>query len=234
MKTRFVTVRPDDLLPGFNPAKPPDPGDHWDADSMEIAPEWDTARQRWARVKAYTDLHQPPSIPFEFGRAFEMPEMAKVWADAIIGGERPSVLAMFGPPGTGKSHGASAVSCYLGALWDFPRYVEAPSVLFARVSELVGQLKGFHDHEGREQAHQQATNAKVLVLDDLTRFELKAYDVETIGQLLDRRNSIGVATIVTLNEPDPSSISTKVPPFLASRLLAGQQVAVFGEDRRLA
>lgn len=229
MTTPFETVRPEDLYSGFDPEEGPDPSDFWDPEAMAPSEEWDLMRRAWVKVKAYKVFHSVKYIPIP--EAYEIPRPLRLWADAILDGGPVKPLLIFGVVGVGKTHGACAMACYLAALWDRQLYVEAPPIAFHTASRLVSQLKNFGNSDAREQLYFEVTHAKVLVIDDLTRFKLTDHDMETLGQLIDDRMGKSLPTVCTLNDLD-GELTDLVPPFLASRLASGTQVHMLGKDRR--
>jgi hypothetical protein len=232
MKTPFVRLEPGEFLDGFDPDAPPDPEGYWDPDTMAPNAEWDELRTRWAMVKSYVNFHGARCIPSLYANAYEMPELAKKWADEIILGGQPLPLVLYGGIGVGKTHGACAVAAYLGAFWSRQIYNDIPAVVFAQASRLVSELKSFSNGEKREGRLLEVTCAKVLIIDDLTRFQPTDFDMETLGQILDDRSGASLPTVITVNEEFTDKLEDKVPPFLASRLQAGQMVGVFGPDHR--
>lgn len=229
MITPFETIRPEDLYPGFNPEEGPDPSAFWDSETMAPSEEWDRQRRAWVKVKAYLTFHSPKYIPIP--EAYEIPRPLRLWADAIIDGGIVKPLLVSGVVGVGKTHGVCAMACYLAALWDRSIYVEAPPIAFHTASRLMSQLKDFGSRETREKLYLATINAKVLVIDDLTRFKITDHDMETLGQLVDERMGKNLPTIFTLNELD-GELTDLMPPFLASRLGSGMHVQMFGVDRR--
>lgn len=234
LKTPFVRVTPEDVMPGFDPEEAPDPGEHWDPDELAPSEEWNRQRMLWTRVKAYQTLHGAKFLPPHYCDAYEMPELARVWADKIMSGEPALPLVLYGQVGVGKTHGACAAAVYLAAFWDHQFYTETPAVVFAQASRLLSELKAFSSAQKREDRLHEVTHAKVLIIDDLTRFQPSDFDMETLGQILDTRTGAGLPTVITINEDAIETLDTKVPMFLASRLQAGQMVRILGADRRLA
>jgi hypothetical protein len=227
--TPFENIRPEDLYEGFDPEEGPDPSAFWDPEAMAPSEEWDRRRRAWVKAKAYQAFHAAKYIPIP--EAYEIPRPLRLWADAIIDGGPVKPLLVFGVVGVGKTHGVCAMSCYLAALWDRSIYVEAPPIAFHTASRLLSQLKDFGGRETREKLYLASVNAKVLVIDDLTRFKITDHDMETLGQLVDERMGKNLPTIFTLNELD-GELTDLVPPFLASRLASGQQIRILGTDRR--
>lgn len=229
MTTPFETIRPENLYPGFDREEGPDPSAFWDAEAMAPSEEWDAQRRAWVKVKAYQAFHSPKYIPIP--EAYEIPRPLRLWADAIIDGAPVKPLLVSGVVGVGKTHGVCAMACYLAAFWDRQLYVDAPPIAFHTASRLMSQLKDFGGREAREALYFATANAKVLVIDDLTRFKITDHDMETLGQLVDERLGKNLPTIFTLNELD-GELTDLVPPFLASRLASGMRVQMHGTDRR--
>lgn len=227
--TPFEHIRPEDLYEGFDPEEGPDPSAFWDPETMAPSEEWDRLRRVWVKVKAYQVFHQAKYIPIP--EAYDIPRPMRLWADAIIDGGPVKPLLVSGVVGVGKTHGACAMACYLAAFWGRELYVSAPPIAFHTASRLMSQLKDFGDREARELRYHETVNAKVLVIDDLTRFKLTDHDMESIGQVVDERMGKSLPTIFTLNELD-GELTDLVPPFLASRLASGQQIRILGTDRR--
>lgn len=230
MTTPLERILPEDLYEGFNPEEGPDPSAYWDAETMAPSEEWDRKRRAWVKAKAYKTFHSSKYVPAP--ETYEIPRPLRLWADRIIDGETPRPLLVFGDVGVGKTWGVSAMVCYLAALWDCQLYVDAPPIAFHTASRVIGQLKNFGAAEAREQLYFSVSQAKVLVIDDLTRFKITDHDMETLGQLLDERQDRGLPTIFTVNHGPDVEMTDLVPPFLASRLLSGQQIQMFGTDRR--
>jgi chromosomal replication initiation ATPase DnaA len=232
LKTSWIRILPEDVMPGFDPKNDPDPGDYWDPELLAPSEEWNKLRMLWTKVNAYVRLHA--KVPEH--DAYEIPVLIKNWADTVIDGVPPKPLMIYGNVGVGKTYGTSAVACYLAAFWDRNLYTSAPAVAFHTASMLVGGLKNFGSAEAREELLHSVSNAKVLVIDDLTRFKATDFDMETLGQIIDTRQAKKLPTIVTLNDLNNPSVdlAEKLPQFLASRLLAGVSIPVYGEDRRTA
>jgi hypothetical protein len=229
MITPFDRILPEDLYDGFDPDDAPDPAEFWDADLMGPNEEWNRLRSTWVKVKAYRALHAPKHVPMP--DAYEIPRPARQWADKIIQGGPIKPLLMSGVVGVGKTHGASALACYLAAFWDSNSYVDAPPIAFHKASRLVGQLKNFGNAKAREDLYFEVTHAKVLVIDDLTRFKLTDFDMESLGEVVDEREGT-LPTVFTLNHDPAVELSELMPAFLASRLGSGQECAILGTDRR--
>lgn len=229
MITPFDRILPGDLYDDFDPERGPDPADYWDDEAMGPSEEWNRLRIVWTKVKAYRALHSPRYIPMP--DAYEIPRPARKWADEIIGGGKVKPLLMSGIVGVGKTHGASALACYLAAFWDNTSYVDAPPIAFHKASRLVSQLKNFSNAKAREEFYFQVTHAKVLIIDDLTRFKLTDFDMETLGELVDEREG-RLPTIFTLNHNPELELTDLMPAFLASRLGSGQECVILGTDRR--
>lgn len=227
-RTTFVRVEVDDLYAGFDPDTPPDSGPYWDPDTQEITEEWHQLMLRWERAQRYLRYHSHVPV----AGAYEMPDAAKHWADEIIAGHKVSNLIVYGGVGTGKTHGACATACYLSALWDRAQFTDAPNIVFKTASMLLSELKAFGDT--RDEVMHHSLHTKVLVIDDLTRFEIKNFDIESMGQILDTRMGKGLPTILTLNYPaiDLDQALQDLPPFLASRIQGGHLAFLFGPDRR--
>lgn len=228
--TPLELVRPEDLYPGFNPDEGPDPSDFWDPETMAPSEEWDRQRRAWVKAKAYFTFHSPKYVPAP--ETYEIPRPLRLWADRIIDGETPRPLLVFGEVGVGKTWGVSAMVCYLAALWDRQLYVDAPPIAFHTASRVIGQLKNYGDSESRERLYFDVSQAKVLVIDDLTRFKLTDHDMESLGQLVDERQDRQLPTIFTVNHGPEVELTDLMPAFLASRLTSGTQVQMLGKDRR--
>jgi hypothetical protein len=234
VKTPMVSMRPQDLMPGFDIHEPPDPAAYpLDPDAEHLGPgdAWDRDRTLWSQVKTYVLLHKLVQAE----DAYEIPRPAMKWINGILDGGLARPLLMYGTIGVGKTWGACAAACFLSAFWDRQLYTDVPGVCFQIASDMVSELKDFSSEERREKMRV-VTGTKVLVVDDLSRFKLTEYDLETVGKILDLREGKKLPTIVTLNEvtnPDVQ-LDSLLPPFLASRLLAGQQALILGEDRRRA
>lgn len=232
MKTPFLRVTEEDLYPGFDPKEGPDIGDFWDPEAMETTPEWNGARTMWERVRTYHVLHSPRYVPIP--QAYEIPRPLKVWADEIIDGATPGPMLVSGEIGVGKTHGVCATACYLGAFWDRQIYIKAPLIAVHTASRLMTQLKDYGARDAREDLYRETINAKVLVIDDLTRFKVTDHDMETLGQVVDERMGKNLPTMITLNHRPDVPLSDLVPPFLASRLESGRHAIIMGTDRRAA
>lgn len=232
VKTPLIPALPENLFPGFDLAKPPDPADFpWEEGQVGPSDDWDRQHTLWTQVKTYVNLHK--LVPAS--EAYEIPRPAKLWIESILDGEPIRPLLMYGTVGVGKTWGACAAACFLAAFWERTLFTDVPGVCFQTASDMVSELKDFSSDERREKMRI-VTGAKVLVIDDLTRFKLTDYDLETIGKILDLREGKKLPTIVTLNEvTNPGSqLDGLLPPFLASRLLSGQQALILGDDRRRA
>lgn len=230
MKTSFIRVTEEDLYPGFEPKDGPDIGAYWNSELMETSAEWNGARTLWERVKAYHTLHQAKYVPIP--TAYEIPRPLKTWADGIIDGQPPEPCLVSGEIGVGKTHGVCAAACYLAAFWDRSLFIQAPAIAFHTASRLMSQLKDYGGREAREDLFHNVINAKVLVIDDLTRFKITDHDMESLGQVVDERMGKSLPTMITLNHQPDVELSDLVPAFLASRLESGRHVIIMGSDRR--
>lgn len=229
--TPFDRMLPEDLYPGFDPEEGPDIGDFWDPETMQTREkDWDAARNIWVRVKAYRNYHSAKYIPIP--DAYEIPRPLRLWAEEILEGKPVKPLLVHGHVGVGKTHGVCAMACLLAALWDRPIYVEAPPISFHTASRLLSQLKDFGSRDERQALYFAVTNAKVLVVDDLTRGSITDHDMETLGQVVDERQGKSLPTIFTVNHDPDTDLTELMPAFLASRLSAGQQLHIIGKDRR--
>lgn len=233
--SKFVTILPEDVYPDFDIDEEPDPGPHFDPVTGNHSAEYLAQRDLWGLVRRYVRMHSRRYVPEP--ESYSMPEAVHAWAENFCGGrlaEKP-VLVLNGPVGVGKTYSASALACYLGAFWDRMFFTDAPTILFKTASLLLGELKNFSSREDRERSHFEATRAKVLVVDDLTRFKTTDFDMESLGQVIDYRNQHGQPTVVTVNGvADVGQLPEILPEFLASRLLAGYAIPIFGPDRRRA
>lgn len=228
--TTFARVTPEDLYPRFDKDNPPDPGPYWDSEVQEVSEEWNQQMLRWETAERYQRYHSRKHVSVP--HAYEMPTTAKDWADEIASGDAKNlILVLYGGVGAGKTHSACAIACYLAALWTRPQFTDAPPLLVKTASMLFSGLKNFGGGDPDE-LRRHALNTKVLVLDDLTRAEIKAYDVESLGQILDTRTQQGLPSVLTLNHELIERALEGLPPFLASRIEGGRMVPVFGPDRR--
>lgn len=234
LQTKFVTILPEDVYEGFDIDEEPDPGPHFDPATGEHSPEYLADRDLWGLVRRYVRMHSRKYVPEP--ESYSMPEGVHAWAEMFCQGEleEKPVLLLNGPVGVGKTYSASALACYLGAFWGRMFFTDAPTIVFKTASLLLSELKNFGSREDRERAQFEATRAKILVIDDLTRFKATDYDMESLGQVIDHRNQNGQPTVVTIN--DISNVAEQLPDvlpdFLASRLLAGYQIPIWGPDRR--
>lgn len=232
--TKFTTILPEDVFPDFDIDEEPDPGEHWDPVAMAPSEEWSQLDIAWRRTRAYVRLHSRKHVPEP--ESYSMPRAVLDWAESFCSGtlDASPVLIVNGPVGVGKTYTASALACYLGAFWTKTFFTDAPTIVFKTASLMLGELKNFGSAKDRERTHFEVTRAKVLVIDDLTRFKSTDYDMESLGQVVDYRNQKGQPTIVTVNDMDDpaSQLDGAVPEFLASRLLSGYVIPIFGQDRR--
>jgi hypothetical protein len=229
--TPFDRITEEALYAGFDPAEPPDPAPYWDETTLEPSEEWNKLRQLWSKVKTYRTLHSAKYIPIP--TAYEIPRPLRAWADEILNGSPIKPLLVSGVVGVGKTHGVCALACYLGAFWDRSIYVDAPPIIFHTASRMLSQLKDFGSKDAREKLFFASINAKILVIDDLTRSKITDHDMETLGQLVDDRMSKNLPIILTLNhDADQTELKDLLPPFLASRLESGQHIRILGTDRR--
>ncbi len=230
--TKFVTILPEDVMPGFDIDEEPDPGPHFDPATGEHSAEYLAERDLWGLVRRYVRMHSRKYVPEP--ESYSMPVPLHAWAEDFAAGKTSDrLLVLYGDVGVGKTYSASAAACYLGAFWEKMFFTDAPTIVFKTASLLLSELKNFGSREDRERAQFEATRAKVLVIDDLTRFKATDYDMESLGQVVDHRNQHDLPTIVTVNSlQDMHEIDGKVPGFLASRLAQGLSIPVYGPDRR--
>lgn len=234
LQTKFVTILPEDVYPDFDIDNEPDPGPHFDPATGEHSPAYLADRDLWGLVRRYIRMHSRKYVPEP--ESYSMPEPVHAWAERFCNKEldEKPVLLLYGPVGVGKTYSASALACYLGAFWPKMFFTDAPTIVFKTASVLLRELKNFSASESRDRASFEVTRAKVLVVDDLTRFKVTDYDMESLGEVIDYRNQHGQPTIVTINNLAdlPEQLPEVLPEFLASRLLAGYSIPIFGPDRR--
>jgi len=232
IKTKFVTILPEDVYPDFDLDEEPDPGAHFNPITGEHSPEYLADRDLWGLVRRYVRMHSRKYVPEP--EAYSMPDAVFRWVESFCAGDADDrLMVLYGEVGVGKTYSASAAACYLGAFWPKMFFTDAPTIVFKTASVLLRELKNFSASENRDRASFEVTRAKVLVVDDLTRFRATDYDMESLGEVIDHRNQHNLPTIITVNSnEDMHQIDEKVPAFLASRLGQGLQVPVWGMDRR--
>lgn len=239
--TDFTAIRPEDLFPGFDPKRQPALDDHWIPGTSMFSPEaeaaketWHAAEDQWAVANALYQAHRRESVPRRYRDAYEMPGEVEHWVQAMVDGEDPNVLVLYGGVGTGKTHSSIAAACLIHArtLTSPVLYTHGPALHFYLAATLLRELKNFSDQEAREETIWTTRYAKTLILDDLTRPSVSEFDHEAITEILDYR--LGrFPTIITSNVEDSDELDEAFGQHLASRLLGGATlVPIVGPDRR--
>lgn len=146
-------------------------------------------------------------------------QRAKIAREWIDGGMVANVL-LLGSVGVGKTHMACALARHA---WD-----DGLNVLFLPVVELLDQLRP----DGIKDAMSRATNADVLVLDDLGGERPTDWTGERLYAVINRRWLEERPTIVTSNLTG-DDLEAAAGPRVWSRLYHGaMRLSVGGTDRR--
>ena len=130
---------------------------------------------------------------FDFGA---VPMISKAQVSALCAGdgwlEKGANLLLFGPPGGGKSHLASAIGLAL--------VEKGWRVLFARTSELVQRLQLARREFALESAIQRLDRYHLLILDDLVYVTKDQAETSVLFELISTRYERR-SILITANQP---------------------------------
>lgn len=142
--------------------------------------------------------------------------------DALRWAGKPWALVVFGPPGTGKTHLATAVFADLLCRNWTGRWYE--------VAEALEEVKAEFDDDVRDgRTMHRLRDSPLLLLDDLGAERPTEFAIDRIGHVLRYRYSRELATIITTNHRSLTELDA-LDPRLSSRLGGNEAVQVnFGE-----
>lgn len=100
-------------------------------------------------------------------------------------------LVLSGDTGTGKTHLAAAIA------WEW--FEDGFWVVFARVDDLLDQLRGGYDDKSYHQKLERLRNCHMLILDDMSTEAVKAWGAEKLDRIVDWRYSARLPLVVTTN-----------------------------------
>jgi DNA replication protein DnaC len=125
-----------------------------------------------------------------------VPMISKAQVSALCAGdgwlEKGANLLLFGPPGGGKSHLASAIGLAL--------VEKGWRVLFARTSDLVQRLQVARRELGLEAAIQRLDRYHLLILDDLVYVTKDQAETSVLFELISTRYERR-SVLITANQP---------------------------------
>lgn len=124
-------------------------------------------------------------------------------------GKSPWAVVVWGPPGTGKTHAATAL--YRELLARF----EHLAGMWLSTEEMVSRVKG--DFGGDAVTKRNIEEVDLLLLDDVGRSRESAFTLELVRSILYRRHLNQMPTIVTCNAAKLSDFDV-IDPTLSDRL----------------
>lgn len=175
-------------------------------------------------------------VPPRFRREIPVPDAVAEWAQGRGGTDG---LYLAGQVGTGKTHAAwMAVRLWCKAAGVIPHdgivsphtdRRSAPSVIFARMTDLLDDFRPGDDSVSRVRACQ---NARLLVIDDLGAERPSEWTQERLYSVIDHRYANCLPLVVTGNLP-PGPLAKQTGDRVASRLAEMCAVVpMTGDDRR--
>jgi DNA replication protein DnaC len=178
--------------------------------------------------------------PPRFRAPVEIPAAITEWAGR---GRKAEGLYLTGQVGTGKTHSAWAALaawCMASGVqphgeeppsvdWGGPQRRIAPNVIFARLTDLLDDLR---PGEAAVQAIRDCQRAALLIVDDIGAEKPSEWTQERVYSVIDHRYANCQPLIVTSNLP-PSKLAGQIGERAASRLAEMcEVVAMTGSDRR--
>lgn len=128
-------------------------------------------------------------------------------------GKSPWAVVVWGPPGTGKTHAATAL--YRELLARF----EHLTGMWLSTEEMVSRVKG--EFGGKAVTQRNIEEVDLLMLDDVGRSRESAFTLELVRSILYRRHLNQMPTIVTCNAAKLTDFDV-IDPALSDRLSIGE------------
>lgn len=150
------------------------------------------------------------------------------WLGDIPGGD-PWCIVLFGKPGCGKTHAATALFDSILAHWRTMRgwWVNFPEALREMRTEMNQDSPS-----GRIRSIDKLNDPRLVLVDDLGAVRETPYTVEAFRDLVMHRHARRMPTIITANAESMDDFA-KIDERVASRLSEGIRVLLTGPDKRL-
>ena len=178
--------------------------------------------------------------PPRFRAPVELPAVITAWAG---NGKKAEGLYITGQVGTGKTHAAwAALAAWCQVTrtrphgeepasvdWGGPHSRIAPNIIFARLTDLLDDLR---PGDAAVRTIRDCQKAALLVIDDIGAEKPSEWTQERVYSVIDHRYAHCLPLIVTSNLP-PSKLADQIGDRAASRLAEMcSVVAMTGTDRR--
>ncbi len=211
-----------------------DPAAPWDkalAESLARQTSTPASPQSGQTARLHLERRKPYHLLNKSRDMAQIPDLLRSAIRAMVKGEKPWPLFIYGPAGTGKT---CAVLCLLDFISDGDYYT-ASGLCETVIQSQAGRLEWYHEGYGGtlwpEKFWSKFAAKSLVVLDEIgTRDKVSDHHYECIKRVLDDRHG---KPLILLSNLDLTTLARVYDDRIASRMAGGTVVKLDGPDMRL-